>query len=364
MAFPRCNARPPARRRRVRPLHVWLYLITILREFWWTLASLAIVITVGATLYHLAPLRSTGQRPSAVTSLYAAWMAMLAQPLDSPPSEWYLLLVCALYPLVGFVLIGEGIVRLSLLMISRRAGEEEWMKVVASTQRDHVILCGLGHLGFRVLEQLVASGVDVVAIERNGQGRFVPHSKALGIAVLVRDMKEDQALIDAGVRHARAIIIATNDDMANLEVAVDSRRMNPGIRVTMRLFDQQLAAKLSATLLVDTAYSASALAAPYVAALSLATRVMPSAMIGGVPFVTSEITVGDKCPWLGLRFVDIERACALRILGRTSKAGVVDAPPPPDAAAELHDVLVIHCRSADLVRLLHRTRGSMEPPPR
>ncbi|NJL18652.1 MAG: hypothetical protein HC938_17335 [Nitrospira sp.] len=41
------------------------------------------------------------------------------------------------------------------------------------------------------------------------------------------------------------IVIATNDDMANLEVALDARRLNPKIRVLMRLYDQQIAAKIA-----------------------------------------------------------------------------------------------------------------------
>jgi hypothetical protein len=55
-------------------------------------------------------------------------------------------------------------------------------------------------------------------------------------------MKEDQALIDAGIEHATAVIVCSNDDVSNLEVAIDSRRMNPKVRIVLRLFDQQLAA--------------------------------------------------------------------------------------------------------------------------
>jgi Trk K+ transport system NAD-binding subunit len=239
-------------------------------------------------------------------------------------------------------------VRLALLMISRREGEKEWMKVMASTHRGHVIVCGIGHLGFRVLEHLVATSVSVVAIERDEQGRFVALAKALGIPVLLRDMKEDQALLDAGVKHARAIIIATNDDMANLEVAMDARRMNPTIRVTMRLYDQQIAEKLSGTFMVDAAYSASALAAPYVAALSLATRVTPSMTIGGVPYVTSELTVSPTSAWIGKPYDALEREHPMRVLARTARGAEPEAPPVPGAVVRADDVVVVHCRAADL----------------
>src|SRR5256885_11929353 len=98
-----------------------------------------------------------------------------------------------------------------MLMISRKEGEKEWMKVMASTYRDHVVLCGLGHLGFRVLEQLLAGGIPVVALEKHRASRHLTHARELGAPVLIRDMKEDQALIDAGIQRARAVVICTND---------------------------------------------------------------------------------------------------------------------------------------------------------
>ena len=126
------------------------------------------------------------------------------------------------------------------------------------------------HLGFRVLGQLIASGTPVVAIERDTGGRFLDDARRTGVPILVRDMKDDQALLDAGIQHARAIVIATNDDMANLEVALDARRMNPKIRIIMRQFDQQIADKLREAKLIDEAFSSAALAAPAVAEMARA----------------------------------------------------------------------------------------------
>ena len=107
--------------------------------------------------------------------------------------------------------------------------------------------------------------------DRDGvdNARFLADAKATGTPVLVRSMQEDQALVDAGIEHARAIIIATNDDMANLEVALDARRMNPKVRVIMRLFDQRMADKFKEAALIDEAFSPAALAAPLVADMAL-----------------------------------------------------------------------------------------------
>ena len=241
------------------------YIITILRTFRWTIAAMVIAILVGGALFRITPETAlNGQRPSWMLSFYGAWMALFAQPVFDLPNTWYLALVSELYPLFGVLFIGEGLVRFALLMVSRRRGEKEWMLVMASTYRNHVVLCGLGHLGSRVLNQLVSQGRQVVAIEKDASGRFIEEAKETGAVIITRDMKDDESLRQAGVPYAQTLIAATNDDMANLEVALDAKRMNPKIRTAVRLFDQATASKLRDAFGFDFAFSPSALAAPTV----------------------------------------------------------------------------------------------------
>jgi hypothetical protein len=253
-------------RRRLTSRRIALYARNLFGQFRWTVMLLATAVLLGGELFHLTPhAQLHGERPSLFLSLYCAWMALFAQGVLQPPETWYLVLVSGLYPLIGYGLVVEGAVRLGMLIVSRQHGEKEWMIVTASTYRDHVVLCGLGHLGFRILQELLAAGEQVVALEKDPAGRFVAEAKATGTPVLLRDMQEDQALLDAGMSHARVVVIATNDDLANLEVALDARRINPGIRVVMRLFDQRIADKFKDVKLIDEAFSAAALAAPLVA---------------------------------------------------------------------------------------------------
>jgi voltage-gated potassium channel len=247
-----------------------LYIWTLLNEFKGTLIALLVAVLLGGTLYALTPHKEfDGNPPPMLDCFLGAWLALFAQPIFTPPATWYLAILVGVYPLLGFGLIGEGIVRLAMLLVSRKHSEKEWMNVKASTYRNHVVLCGLGHLGYRILIQLLKSGAEVVAIEKEADGRFVADAKATGTPVLVRDMKEDQALVDAGIHHARVIVIASDNDLANLEVALDARRMNPSIRVVMRMFDQQIADKFKDAELIDEAFSSAALAAPIVADLAL-----------------------------------------------------------------------------------------------
>jgi voltage-gated potassium channel len=253
------------------------YALSLVREFRGTLAALAVVLMVGSTLYAWAPPRAFSEPPPSYLGwpVLAAWMNLFGNELVSP-RVWYLALVQALFPLLGFGLIGEGVVRLGMLMFSRRLGEKEWMTVMASTFRDHIIICGLGHLGFRLLGQLSTRAGELVVIERDPACIHLGQARECGAAVLVRDMRDDQALRDAGIAHARVIVVASNDDLANIEVALDARRMNPGIRVLLRLFDQRIADKFKDAGIIDEAFSSAALAAPVVAEMVLRGRDAPA----------------------------------------------------------------------------------------
>jgi voltage-gated potassium channel len=330
-----------------------LYVRTILWSFRWSLGVLAVAVLLGVVLYRVPPL---GLSP--LDAVYATWMALYAQPIRSPPETWYLELMCMLYPLLGVLLVGEGVVRLSLLLLSRQHGEKDWMKVMASTYRNHVVLCGLGHLGSRILFALMEAGADVVALEKDPEGRFVAEAKATGVPVLIRDMKDDQALLDAGVEHARCIIIATNDDMANLEVVLDARRFNPKIRTVLRMFDQQIADKLTAALAIDQAFSSTALAAPLVAALAQQGGVLASFPIGGVNHVSAEAVLKPGSPLVGRTVGEVEASHALRVLALVAGSGAVDSPPTASAVLHAGDRVVVHTRADQLGALLAAAEAS------
>jgi Trk K+ transport system NAD-binding subunit len=344
--------------RRRRDLRTFLlYARTLVATFRRTFLAVILLVAIGTALYVKTPHAQLGGHPPTLRlSLYCAWMALFAQPILSPPETWYLELMSAIYPLFGFVLVGEGIVRLSLLLLSRERGERDWMKVIASTYRDHVVLCGLGHLGSRILDQLVAAGVPVVAMEKDPQARFLPEAKATGAPILICDMKAEQSLREAGVPHARCIIIGSDDDFANLEVALDARRLNPRIKILMRLFDQQIADKIRDAFSIDQAFSPVALAAPLVAAMSHEGSVLASFPVGGVAHLTHEVGVADGSALVGLGAGEVETKYEVRVLAHLRGGHVVDE----KAAAKVTagDELVVHAASDRVTRVVAVARAA------
>lgn len=334
----------PIRQRNRHPfLTTWRYFRAMVWEFRYSFLTAIVLVLIGTLLYEIAPQESLHfRRPRLFTAIYAAWMALLAQGVFDPPQPWYLELLQMLYPIAGFLIIGEGVVRFALLMISKRQGEKEWMRVMASTYRDHIILCGLGHLGVRVMEELVSRGMDLVVLEKDPDSRFLTSAKSLQVPVLIRDMKEDQALRDAGIESAASIIIATNDDMANIEVALDARRLNPKIRVVMRLFEQEIARKISGALTVDAAFSSSTLAAPMVAAMSLGTKLVSNLMIAGTQYAIVEVTVKPRSAMEGKRVDQIEVGYTCRVLAILREDGKKFCPLSAAETVLSGQTLVVH----------------------
>lgn len=347
-----------------RPVLIALYLKTLLSEFRGTLVLLTVLIALAALLHNVTPAQRLGGSALSVgDSVFAGWMALLAQP-QCAIAPWYLKIIYCVYPILGFILIGEGVVRLALLMVSRRQGEKEWMQVVASTYRDHVILCGLGHLGSRVLEQLVASHTPVVVLERAANNPFLAEAKAMHVPVLIRDMKEDQALIDAGVERATAVIICTNNEITNLEVGIDSRRMNPNIRVVMRMYEQQVARKISEALMIDAAFSSSTLAAPVVAAMALKCQVLSTICIANENYVAAEVTIGAQSVLDGQSLLEVERSSQARVLALTPANAPTQSPPENSAAFCAGDVVVVHIAATGLSKFAAAARPGSATSPR
>ena len=102
---------------------------------------------------------------------------------------------------------------------------------------DHVIVCGLGNIGYRIVEQLHELGVPLVAAELHESNRYLPAVRRLGVPVLVADIRLPETLQTLHVERARSVVVVTSSDIVNLETALNVQALNPEVRVVQRLFD-------------------------------------------------------------------------------------------------------------------------------
>lgn len=132
----------------------------------------------------------------------------------------------------------------------------------------HVIVAGLGNVGFRVVEELRASGVPVVVLDRNREGPFIGGMEQQ-VPLLVGDARLVSVLEQAHVLGARSVLAVTGDDAVNLSICLTAKEMSPKTRTVVRLFDAEFARKVEESPLIDAALGASRIAAPKFVASAL-----------------------------------------------------------------------------------------------
>ncbi len=150
---------------------------------------------------------------------------------------------------------------------------------------EHIIVCGMGDIGYRVVILLHRLGERLVAVTDRVRDERRMVAEGLGVKVLLGDARNERLLIEAGLSSARVIIAATDNDLANIEIALDARRIRPDIPVVVRLFDQDLARQLEAALHLHRALGMSALAAPSFAAAAMGDSILAGFTVGDVPYV-------------------------------------------------------------------------------
>jgi Trk K+ transport system NAD-binding subunit len=174
-----------------------------------------------------------------------------------------------------------------------RSRLQEFLTPRRRHMRNHVVLCGLGNVGFRVLEHLHRLGETVVVVEKHAESAFVDQAKAMKVPVVIGDVRFSSVLKDVNIEEAKCLIAATDDDLANLDAALSAREVRNDMRVVLRMFDQELAKKIRDAFNIQTAFSTSALAAPAFAMAAVDPCVIGSFYIEKDLMLNLQITVAQ-----------------------------------------------------------------------
>lgn len=227
--------------------------------------------------------------------------------------------------------------------------------------RGHIVVCGLGNIGIRVVEELRRRKAPVVVIEKTPQGRFLSEARRLRAAVILGDACFKDVLAKAHAARAKAVVAATNDDLVNVEIALLARDLNPKQRVVVRLDDPTLAAALKTAAPIRHALAVPALAAPAIVAALYRDRILCLFTCRSQLMAMVEVTLDeDSAPrWAGqavreaaidFRFVPVD------LVSEGQPAPLAEI---PNRRLRPGDRLTVATAMGDLDRFLRH-----EPPPR
>jgi Trk K+ transport system NAD-binding subunit len=220
---------------------------------------------------------------------------------------------------------------------------------------DHVVVCGLGNVGYRTVTELMAQGIgDVVAVEIDEEGRYVDPARRLGVPVIIGDATLPETLAAVRITEARCLVVATNDDEANLQMALNARAEHPAMRIVLRLFDPDQAVRIERAFGLRLSRSVSALAAPAFVSAALGPRILASIPFEENLLLVAEAAVAPGAAASGATVAALEELIGGRVL-LMERADASRWGPSPGEPVAAGDVVVAAIDPARLERLVDIT---------
>jgi voltage-gated potassium channel len=315
-------------------------------EFRWSLGIFWSLVLLGGLLLQLCYHRHA---LGYLEACYAVFLLIFLEPMLAFPDEWYLQPLFFLLPVIGLGAVADSLVRMAFLVFTQKTKLPEWNRMAASLQRNHHIVVGVGKVGYRVIEGLLALGESVVGIERVSDSALVDDVLDRGVPVIHGDARQKKTLEQAGVAHARSVILATSDDLANLDAALTARDINPKVPVVLRLFDDTLANKFAGAFNMP-AISTSHVAAPAFIAAATGRKIYQEFQLAGQAVHLVDLAVAGEGSLVGRTVGEIQADQQVNIVMHQGPAGV-NVNPGHDVALSAGDILLVIAPAKELTDL-------------
>ena len=330
---------------------LWRDTRVLVRQFRTSLIAFTALLTSSTLILHFFyryPI--TGRHPDWAEALHAAFKLIFLETILPFPKGLGLQILFIFVPLIGLIVAADGVLRFGVALFNRRERREAWQMAVASTYQNHIVVCGLGRIGYRVVKELLNLGEEVVGVECDAQALFLEEIQRMNVPVLLGDARKRKILEKASVQKASAIVVCTEDDLTNLDIALDAREIKPGIKVVLRMFEARLAEKVKHGFDIHTAFSTSALAAPVFAAAATRAQIEHSFYVGDILMNTARMTVHGGSLLKGYSVAQLEEEFDITVVLYRGP-DLFDPHPAPDIILQAGDYLVIFASLESLSRL-------------
>jgi Trk K+ transport system NAD-binding subunit len=147
--------------------------------------------------------------------------------------------------------------------------------------RDHVVVCGAGRIGGAVIDLLVHAGKHVVVVDPSPDPSLMRLARKKAIDLLTGDATHEDVLELCNIPHASALVVLTNNDPGNLEIALGARALRPDVRLVVRM-ENRTFAQATAQLFGIATFSPAALSGPAFAGLARFPGSLGRVTYGGV----------------------------------------------------------------------------------
>jgi len=297
-------------------------------------AGLFVLLVVAATVIHLAyRLPAGGGHPDVLSSAYFTVETVATVgygDYDFSGQQAWMVVFGIVLIVLGVSLVSTAFALFTNFLVSRRIEQSLGRRRVPG-MTGHVVVVGLGAVGVRVVEGLVAQGRRVVVIERDAQNRYLDRARALRVPVVIADATQRQTHASVNLDEAAAVAILTSADLTNIETGLAVRE-SLGERwdvvpVVLRVFDRNLARMTERNFGFRHVRSTSALAAPWFVGAALGLDVLETFFVDQQPFLVGRLDIAPGGGLQGLAMQDLSARTRVVALRRSSADGMLEHPP-------------------------------------
>ncbi len=339
----------------------WHYAVALFREFRVPMVGFLLLTVVGGLIYGEVYEAVRGGVMPLIDRPYVMVQLMILEAPEPVPPEGALVAFWYIMP-VGFVLlVGLGAADFVNLVFNRDDNRNPWAEALALTYRNHVIVLGAGHVGQRVIRDLVAMDVDVVAIDNSPSAMAKKRLGEMGVPIIRGDGRLPETLEKARLSSAMAFVACTGKDQANMEAIMKVRHSNPQIRIVGRMWDRQFAEQLENFLNVDSVLSSAELAAPAFAGAAIGVDITQTLEIDGVAYSTMRLTVAPGSFLAGSTVGDLQTEHEMDIV-LVDAAGTATVQPSRELEVQVGDSVVFFARHDRVLEVLSLNMGKRSSP--
>jgi Trk K+ transport system NAD-binding subunit len=222
-----------------------------------------------------------------------------------------------------------------------------------TAELDTVVVCGHGKVGYRVVRWLLnrPSPPRIVVVHQPGADTLFPAEiQALGVEEVIGDARDPAILRQAHLERAFAIAAVTSDDLTNLRIGMEARRLRGDVHVVLRVFSDNLAENLVDLFGIHTAFSTSDLASSTLAAAAEIGDVDHAFSTEGRLFALDRLAAGERLAGASVETVRKEHGAV--VIGLSRGGALTTLPGPGERIAQGDGVWVVATLAA--LRALRR----------
>ena len=322
-------------------------------------------IIITAYLFWLAHRVWEGRPIGPIKALFAIFnMIFLQLTFADMPSDDRLDIFPVIVPLIGLPLFSIfglkmfNVIRIFFLRSER--GQEQIQSLdtsrtketlVRSTVDDHIVICGLGRIGYRVAQTLLGNYGQAIVGINDTQSPLVRDLLEAGIPVILGNSENETILRKAGIERAKAVVICTNEDWVNLGTAVLVRKLNPQARIILRLFEDDLMDEITVKFKVDVAISRSAVAATTFTYAAIGGEIVETFNLAGRDYVLAHVPLGPTSPMLGRTIGEVAEEQDVTVVCH-NRGHTLTLEPDPATHLACYDALFVFTTTQEMIELI------------